>query len=440
MKTKSRIARSIPQDESPLRHLPLVDLLVDTRTELFELAMRSGLKVFTAMLEEDRTAVCGPRYAHEPDRSASRAGTVRSEVVLGGRKVAIQRPRVRTADGEVALPTFQTMAHRDPLDRRVAEQMLVGVATRQYARSLEPITAEIESRGTSKSAVSRRFVAKTRAQLETWQAAPLDGLDLVALLLDGVHVGEHWSSHRRRKRTSRHPMANQAQPPDPTDSNGQNDIDEVLGRANPNPERTGCPPHDVLIALAGRERPIGDPAYEHLVKCSPCYREFRALQQGGVSHAHVGGARLRWIAAAAVLLILVSGAWFLLSRPQDGGRPAAVAEQASAADLRAELDLRKYSVTRSEQPQSAPPPLSLQRGRLNATILLPVGSEPGAYEVQVLDSELLSKATASGEAGIENHATTLKATLDLRALPPGTYRLALRRQGEEWQMFPATLK
>ena len=191
MKTKSGIARSIPQDESPLRHLPLVDLLVDTRTELFELAMRSGLKVFTAMLEEDRTAVCGPRYAHEPDRPASRAGTVRSEVVLGGRKVAIQRPRVRTAEGEVALPTFQTMAHRDPLDRRVLEQMLVGVATRQYARSLEPITAEIESRGTSKSAVSRRFVAKTRAQLDTWQAAPLDGLDLVALLLDGVHVGEH---------------------------------------------------------------------------------------------------------------------------------------------------------------------------------------------------------------------------------------------------------
>jgi transposase-like protein len=169
----------------------LVDLLVDTRTELFDLAMRSGLKVFTAMLEEDRTAVCGPRYAHEPDRPASRAGTVRSEVVLGGRKVAIQRPRVRTADGEVALPTFQTMARRDPLDRRVVEQMLVGVATRQYARSLEPITAEIESRGTSRSAVSRRFVAKTRAQLETWQAAPLDGLDLVALLLDGVHVGEH---------------------------------------------------------------------------------------------------------------------------------------------------------------------------------------------------------------------------------------------------------
>jgi putative transposase len=191
MHPKSRTARSIPQDDPPVRHLPLVDLLVDTRTELFELAMRSGLRVVTAMLEEDRTALCGPRYAHQPRRYASRAGTVPSEVVLGGRKVAIQRPRVRTAAGEVPLPTFQTMAQTDPLDRRVVEQMLVGVATRQYARSLEPIAADVESRGTSKSAVSRRFVAKTRAQLETWQAAPLDGLDLVGLLLDGVHVGEH---------------------------------------------------------------------------------------------------------------------------------------------------------------------------------------------------------------------------------------------------------
>ncbi len=191
MNTKSRIAPPVPQVESPLRHLPLVDLLVDTKTELLELALRSGLRVFTTMLEEDRTAICGPRYAHEPDRPASRAGTTQSEVVLGGRKVTIQRPRVRTAAGEVALPTFQTMAATDPLDRRVVEQMLVGVATRQYARSLEPLGPEMKSRGTSKSAVSRRFVARTTAQLAAWQSAPLDALDLVALLIDGVHLGDH---------------------------------------------------------------------------------------------------------------------------------------------------------------------------------------------------------------------------------------------------------
>jgi transposase-like protein len=191
MKTKSGTVISHHQDESGLRHLPLVDLLIDTKTELLELALRSGLKVFTTMLEEDRKVICGPRYAHEPDRPASRAGTVRSEVVLGGRKVAIQRPRARTAEGEVPLPTFQAMAKTDPLDRRVVEQMLVGVATRQYARSLEPLHPTMESRGTSKSTVSRRFVARTRAQLETWQARPLDDLAVAVLLLDGVHVGEH---------------------------------------------------------------------------------------------------------------------------------------------------------------------------------------------------------------------------------------------------------
>jgi transposase-like protein len=169
----------------------LVDLLVDTRTELLELAVRSGLKVLETMLEEDRTQVCGPRYAHQPSRAASRAGTVGSEVVLGGRKVPLRRPRVRAAGHEVLLPTFQVLADTDPLNRRVVEQMLVGVATRQYARSLEPIGPEIPSRGTSKSAVSRRFVEKTAAQLEAWRSTPLDTLDLVALVLDGVHVGEH---------------------------------------------------------------------------------------------------------------------------------------------------------------------------------------------------------------------------------------------------------
>ena len=189
---KSRTAGPSRVVESPtVRSLPLVEVLVDTTAALFELMVQSGLQVLDALLEEDRTALCGPRYAHHADRHASRAGTVPSEVVLGGRKVAMQRPRVRAEGREVPLPTFQAVAQADPLNRRVVEQMLVGVATRHYARSLESVPAGVVSRGTSKSSVSRRFVAKTTAQLRAWQSAPLDGLDLVALLLDGVHLGEH---------------------------------------------------------------------------------------------------------------------------------------------------------------------------------------------------------------------------------------------------------
>jgi len=193
MKRKSCTAIPPHQIESAptTRHLPLVDLLVDTRTELLELAVRTGIKVLEAMMEEDRTTLCGARYAHEPDRAASRAGSVASAVVLGGRKVAVRRPRVRAEGHEVALPTFQVMAQTDPLSRRVVEQMLVGVTTRQYARSLEPIGDDLTSRGTSKSAVSRRFVVQTTAQLEKWRSRSLADLDLVALLIDGLHVGDH---------------------------------------------------------------------------------------------------------------------------------------------------------------------------------------------------------------------------------------------------------
>ena len=180
------------QSESPApRHLPLVDILIDTQAELQELVVTSGLKVLEAMLEEDRVAVCGPRYAHQPARRAYRAGHAPSEVVLGGRKVAVRRPRVRRDGHEVPLPSVQAFTHTDPLNRRIVEQMLVGVATRQYGRSLEPLGPAVRTRGTSKSAVSRRFVTQTPAQLDTWRATPLDDLDLVALLIDGVHVGGH---------------------------------------------------------------------------------------------------------------------------------------------------------------------------------------------------------------------------------------------------------
>ena len=83
------------------------------------------------------------------------------------------------------------MAQADPLNRRVVEQMLVGVTTRQYARSLEPIGDDLTCRGTSKSTVSRRFVVQTTAQLEKWRSRSLADLDVVALLIDGLHVGDH---------------------------------------------------------------------------------------------------------------------------------------------------------------------------------------------------------------------------------------------------------
>jgi transposase-like protein len=103
----------------------------------------------------------------------------------------VRRPRARTRDGrEVELPSWSAFAAEDPLHERAVEQALVGVSTRSYARSLEPVPDELVTRGTSRSAVSRRFVAATEQQMAEWLGRDLSAIDLVVLMVDGVYVGE----------------------------------------------------------------------------------------------------------------------------------------------------------------------------------------------------------------------------------------------------------
>lgn len=159
---------------------------------LHELVHTVGLQALSALLLAEQTALCGPRYQHDKTRSATRHGCTTGDLVLGGRRVRVTKPRVRSVDGrELPLPTWEQFSREDPLDRRATEQMLVGVSTRKYARSLEPLPDEVQAFGASKSAVSRRFVKKTSAQVEAFLTRRLDALKLCVLMLDGVHVAEH---------------------------------------------------------------------------------------------------------------------------------------------------------------------------------------------------------------------------------------------------------
>ena len=161
------------------------------REGLHELVVRSGLGVVAAMLEADRETLCGRRYEHS-EHEAHRAGHVAGELAMGGRRVQMERPRVRSVSGrELQLPTWEEFAGMDPLDERAYEQMLIGVATRKYARSLEPAGTGVETRGTSKSAVSRRFVAASAARVGKELARPIDDLRLAVVMIDGIHFGEH---------------------------------------------------------------------------------------------------------------------------------------------------------------------------------------------------------------------------------------------------------
>jgi hypothetical protein len=215
-------------------------------------------------------------------------------------------------------------------------------------------------------------------------------------------------------------------------------MDLLLGRAHPNPAREGCPPHELLVSLSRRELPIGDPAYDHLSKCSPCYQEVRALQQADAAARSAGARRrqLAYVAAAAVLVLAVAGAWFALMRDGDTTAPSPTS---NAAPQVASLDLRPLAVTRSEAQKSVDA-LEVPRGRVNATILLPVGASPGEYEIRILDRDLRVRASATGAAEIRNYITTLEAGFDTSQLESGEYQLTLRRNGGEWQMFPLRVR
>jgi len=159
---------------------------------LLALSVGVGLGVLTELMEEEVEEVVGPKGGHDRDRTAVRHGHEDGEVTLGGRRVAVRRPRARTADGEseVALATYEHFADRDPLQRVVLERMLAGVSTRRYPRTQEPVGEEIESRSrsTSKSAVSRTFVERTRESLAELISRDLSDQRLAVMMLDGIEL------------------------------------------------------------------------------------------------------------------------------------------------------------------------------------------------------------------------------------------------------------
>jgi len=185
---RKRAERRAVADAGGQIPLPLSE---QVRKPLRELIVDIGIRGVHERLEAERERLCGPRYARPEERSAYRHGGTDGELVLGGRRVRLRRPRVRSVEGrELPLPTWEFCRGEDPLNRRAVEQMAVGVATRKYARSLEAFD-ELDTFGDSKSAVSRRFTAATARRLQEFLRRDLSELKLAVVMIDGVHLAGH---------------------------------------------------------------------------------------------------------------------------------------------------------------------------------------------------------------------------------------------------------
>ena len=118
----------------------LGELAGELREGLLALAVGTGLQVMAALMEADITAVCGPKGRHDPDRAAVRHGHGAGSVSLGGRRVPVERPRMRAADGsgELAVASYELFSDTEVLGRMALERMLAGLSTRRYPVALEP--------------------------------------------------------------------------------------------------------------------------------------------------------------------------------------------------------------------------------------------------------------------------------------------------------------
>jgi transposase-like protein len=167
------------------------DLKKSLKEGLMSLCLRCGTEAFSQMLADEAEAKAGPKGKHNPARAAHHWGTTSSDVVLGGGKVSVQRPRVRSMGGaELSLPSLVAASREDLLQATMMEAIICGVSTRGYGRVIEA-TTERRGRSTSRSSVSRRIVEGTRRRMADILGRSLADFDLLVLMMDGVHVGEH---------------------------------------------------------------------------------------------------------------------------------------------------------------------------------------------------------------------------------------------------------
>ncbi len=192
-----KVVTAVEALESPLPaeiQEALGELVGAAREGLLALSVGLGLGVVHELMELEVTEVVGPKGKHDADRTAKRHGHERGSMTLGGRRVEVRRPRMRTADDEHELPvqSYEYFADRDPLTRAVMDRLLAGVSTRRFASVGEPVGEEVEqdASSTSKSTVSELFIERTRTALSELMGRRLDDVRLAVMMLDGLEIAD----------------------------------------------------------------------------------------------------------------------------------------------------------------------------------------------------------------------------------------------------------
>jgi transposase-like protein len=156
-------------------------VMIDSQHLLISALLPPAVKEFLAQCESEVASICGARHARG-EALLSRWGTQAGSIYLGGQKVAVQKPRVRGADGEHTLSVYETFQDPKLFNQQVFQEGLRRVSQRDYEKGLPKIAASF---GMSKSKVSRSWKKATENQLEKLRTRGLTDMGLVAVFIDG---------------------------------------------------------------------------------------------------------------------------------------------------------------------------------------------------------------------------------------------------------------
>jgi hypothetical protein len=210
--------------------------------------------------------------------------------------------------------------------------------------------------------------------------------------------------------------------------------DSIL-RDYPNPERKGCPGGAVLQELAERplDRPVEDDLHwQHITHCSECYREFLAFNNAFRQQAKARRVRIGWGAAVAAIVIVIA----VLVGINQGSLFQKRPQNAELAWVKRTVEVPSTSRSADSGEQK---PIYLDRLPLELTVVLPVGSKAGAYELQLKMNDRIVVSTG-GTAEIQNGTTAFAARINLSQLDPGSYSMVIRQVPLDWSLYPVVIR
>ncbi len=214
---------------------------------------------------------------------------------------------------------------------------------------------------------------------------------------------------------------------------------------HPNPERIGCPLHEVLKSFVDRPASVNLAELNdtHITRCRECILELKELRrlreqklENAASPRHLEF-WMGWRPATAVLSVALVAALLVWQHYGHQLQPAPASDEVVALSI----DLSADGVTRSLGADTDASPFTLPRRIVDLDLALPYFSPAGSYDFMIV-KERNGQALETGRmsALADGPRTQTRLRLDLRRFPPGRYYLGMKKSGESTaDFYPFTL-